>query len=84
MHRAIHEVQHTASTAGRLYERGLLTADGSSRGVGCVTPTVGEGSLLIVHRGLSAQQFIQVFHITTLVYQFSIKSLVILSKYLLV
>lgn len=33
---------------------------------------------------LTALQFIQVFHITTLVYQLAIKSLVILSKYLLV
>lgn len=74
MHRAIHEAQRTASTGGRLPEWGLLTADGSSRGAGCVSPAVGEGSTLIAHRGLLALQFILVFHITTLVYQFSIKS----------
>lgn len=84
MHGAIHGVQHTASTTGRLYERGLLTADGISGEAGCVSPTVGEGSMLIAHRGLLALQFIQVFNITTVVYQFSIKSLVMLSKYLLV
>lgn len=74
MHRAIHEVQCTESARGRPHKWGLLTADGSSRGAGYVSPAVGEGSMLIAQRGLLALQFILVFHITILVYQFSIKS----------